>query len=56
VIGQEGLDTALGNKLATQSGGVEQLAVGIAMSLHLRILDDAGSNREHQMVFFSTGS
>ena len=31
VIGQEGLDTAVGHELAAQSGGVEQLTVGIEL-------------------------
>ena len=47
VIGQEGLDASIWDELAAQSGRVEQLTVGIAMSLHPPILDDRGSNREH---------
>ena len=56
VVGQEGLDTSFGHELATQSRGVEQLTVGIATSLHLPILDDRSSNREHQTAIFSTVS
>ena len=56
VIGQEGLDAALGNELAAQGRRVEELSIGIAMCLHLPILYDAGSNREHHWVHFSTVS
>ena len=52
VIGQERLDAPFGNQLAAQSGGVEQLRVGFASSLHLPILDDPGSNREYSRAIF----
>ena len=56
VIGQECLDASLWDQLATQCGGVEQLRVGFAPSLHPPILDDPGPNREHQTAICSTVS
>jgi hypothetical protein len=56
VIGQEGLDTALEHQLSTQSGGIEQLTVGIAVTLHLPILDDRCPNREYLTAIYSTVS
>ena len=47
MISQEALDTALRHELATKGSCVEQLTVGIAVSLHLPIFDDRPPNREH---------
>ena len=47
VIGQERLDTSLGNQLTTKGCGVEQLRVGFAVSLHPPILDHPRAKREH---------
>ena len=54
VVGQEGLDRALRDELSAQGRRVEELSIGIAMSLHPPILDDAGANREYQTAIYST--
>ncbi len=56
VVGQERLDRSFWHQLAAQSRSVEKLTVGIALPLHLPILDDSPTNREHRSVLFSTVS
>jgi hypothetical protein len=56
VVREERLDAAVGNELATKRRCIEELPVGTAMSLHLTILDDRWSNREHRARLFSTVS
>ena len=56
VMGQEGTHPSFGNELAMQGRCVERLTVGIAMPLHLAILDEPRANSGHRWVPFSTVS
>ena len=56
MVSENGLDTPLGDQLAAESRGVEELSVGIALSLHPPILDDPAADREHRWAIESTVS
>ena len=56
MIGQKCFDASIGDELSTKSCRVEELRIGLAVSLHSPILDHPSPNREHQMAIISTVS